>query len=475
MKYLLLSVVCVYSFSSQASLHKLAVDFLGNNADVKVAESQVDLAKLDVAAFELTRNTTLGWNSSYTDASLESFSAFAARFAGGAFRQPFQTTEHTLSLSKGFEWGGDLTFDNTYSEITVPGAQKILGFSQGLTYIQNIGNDFFGKNFKNRKEELQNTVGFASANSENSIQQSLIQLVQNYYNASLNKSLVKLQSEAKQRAEQRLRLIKRRVKDGLRQKVDRIQAEISLYQADEAVKSAKQNFTSALESLSTSVHREVTENEVLGLIDSSFKGTIQPSGQVENNQTLKALKSQVKASQSGLERADMSLLPAITLEAGVRNNNFDPATSEAISGGLFGQVNDEVRLALNVSWALGSQPERVEKTRALVNFNTNKLRKEKLQSDVVQSEKSIKDQIKLLTVNLDSAKSRIKLAKRALAEYNRLYGRGRADLDQLIQAEETLINTEINYVQYHSQRERLVHSLAFLYGSLRKFLVGAGE
>lgn len=464
-------VLLIGPLCAQAGLKNIAKDFLENNAQVKVAESQISLAQLDLKAFELTRNTTLRWNSERNDNKLESFSAFAARFAGGAFRQPIETTQHSLSLNKGFEWGGTVAVDNTYQEFNVPGARKIYGFTQGLTYTQNIGRDFFGRTFDLERNRLGFTAEFTEANSESTIQQSLLELVRNYFQAAQNKALVKLQGEAKQRAERRLALIRRRVKDGLREKVDRIQAEISLFRADENVKSAQQNFTSAVEALSTSVHRVVPADEIQSLSDTEFQMTAIPQGKVEGNQNLKALNEQVKATEAGLDAADKAILPQVNLEVAARNNKFAPETGDAVTDGLIGGANHEFRVALNLNWALGSQPEKVEKTRALVNHQTTKLRLEKLTSDVFQSEKSIKDQINLLSENLESSKRRLELAKAALKEYNRLYSRGRADLDQLIQAEETLISTEINHVQYLSQREILIHSLAFLYGDLRDFLL----
>lgn len=466
-----LVVSLLLTSSAHAGLKNIAKDFLENNAQVKVAESQVNLAQLDLQAFEMTRNTNLTWNSEHNENKLESFSAFAARFAGGAFRQPIETTQHSLSLNKGFEWGGTVALDNSYQEFNVPGAQKIYGFTQGLTYTQNLGRDFFGKSFGLQKDQLAYSLEFTEANSESTIQSSLLELVRNYFQAAQNKALVKLQGEAKVRAERRLALIRRRVRDGLREKVDRIQAEISLFRADENVKSAQQNFTSAVEALSTSVHRVVPADEILSLSNDAFKMTSVPQGKVQGNQNLKALTEQVKATEAGLEVADKAILPQVNVQVAARNNNFDPQTGDAFSEGLIGGANHEFRVGLNLTWALGSQPEKVEKTRALVNHQTTKLRLEKLTSDVFQSEKSIKDQINLLTENLESSKKRLELAKAALKEYNRLYSRGRADLDQLIQAEETLITTEINHVQYLSQREVLIHSLAFLYGDLRNFLL----
>jgi outer membrane protein TolC len=467
-------VLVFHSSLSFASLAGLAKDFLESNSDVIVARSQVKLARLDYEAFDLQTNTNLSLGTSYNDNSLESFSAFAAQFAGGAFRLPIRSTEHTIGLGKSFSWGGELAFDNSVQSLKAQGARSIYGFSQGLTYTQSLGRDFLGRGFKKRLDELSLGLKFSESNTEQTIQARLLELVQSYFDVSLNKSLVKLRSEAESRAQRRFVLIKRRVRDGLREKVDKIQAEISLFQAKENVSSAKQNLTSALELISTAVHRRVSSDEVISFIEPSYKRTSNPRGEIQGNNNLKALQDQLKATKAGLDRADFNLIPEVTFQAGVRNNNFDPQLSNSFSDGSFTGNNEEVALSLNVVWALGSKPERVEKTRALVNYNTTRLRLEKFAQDTLQSERSIQDQIVILDKNILSAKRRLGLANQALGEYNKLYSKGRADLDQLISAEETLINTEVNYIQYLALRERLIHGLAFLYGNLKSFMLAQG-
>lgn len=469
-KYCLGILVFLLSLSAHAGLKKIAQDFLGNNSQVKVAESQVSLAELDLESLEMTKNTNLTFDSAYSDSQTESFSAFAVLLRGGGFRQPIKNFNNQLALSKDFDWGGNVTVQHTYQRIKVPGTPMIYGYTQGITYTQNLGEDFFGRTFYLQQEELKLNVDFTKADSENTIQNALLSLVRSYYDAALNKSLVKLQNEAKDRASRRLSLIKRRVRDGLREKVDKIQAEISLYQAQEAVKTAQQNFTSAIEALSTAVHRVVPADEIVGLNDKIFVRTATPKGDVKGNQNLQAFEELAKAREKNLERADKSLIPDISLSIGALNNKFDRSTSEAFQESLWGRPNRELTASLNVSWELGSGPEKIEKTRSLVNYQTSKLQLDRLQKDVYQTEKSIRDQINLLSENLKSSSRRLSLARSALKEYNKLYERGRADLDRLIQAEETLINTEINHVNYLSQRERLVHTLAFLYGDLRGFL-----
>jgi len=466
-------VLFLCSFATHASLRELAKEFLQRNSVVAEAKSKIVLAQLDIESWSSSKSASLKWDSNYDNNKLESYSAFAAQFAGGAFRLPIATQTHAMTLAKDFSWGGNLSFENSFNKIQARGT-TVFGFTQGLTFSQNIGRDFFGQNYKLQGKALESALKASVSQSQGEIDQSLLTLIQKYYSASLYKSTVKLQKEARKRAERRLALIKRRVRDGLREKVDLIQARISLLKAEESVKSAQQNLISNLESLATSVHREVDESDIVGFTESHFKIHPIMKGEVKENQDLQAIKYQVEALEQTLRSKDNDLMPEINFKAGVKNNNYDPKLVKGISGGAFGNSNSDVSVGVNVVWPFGSKPQKVEETKARVKFETARLKKDRLEVNIHQIEKSIKDQIKVLEENLKSSKSRLKLAQSALKEYSFLYERGRADLDQLIASEETLIQTQISHVQYLSQREQLTYQLSYVYGQLSADLVGQG-
>ncbi len=475
MKFAFFWVLFVYCLPSFASLEQLAKEFLERNSIVAEARSNIVLAQLDIESWDSSKTTSLSWTSNYDNNSLESYSAFAAQFAGGAFRLPIEMQTHGLTVSKDFSWGGNLSFENTFNQIKAKGTQKIYGFTQGLTFTQNIGRDFFGQNYDLQGEALESALKASASQSQGEIDQSLLTLVQNYYAASLYKSMVELQTEAQKRAQQRLALIQRRVRDGLREKVDLIQARISLLRAQESVKSAKQNLISNLESLSTSIHRAVGEEDIVGFTQKGFKTHLVKAGKVDENLGLQALVHQVEALGQTLKTKDNDVMPDINFQAALKNNNYDPNLGTGFSGGTFGKSNDEISVGVNVVWPFGNKPQRVEETKARVRFETAKLKKDRLAININQIEKSIKDQIVVLEENLESSRARLKLAQSALKEYSLLYERGRADLDQLIASEETLIQTQISHVQYQSQREQLTYQLSFLYGKLTTDLMGEGK
>src|SRR5690606_38195973 len=97
--------------------------------------------------------------------------------------------------------------------------------------------------------------------------------------------------------------------------------------------------------------------------------------------------------------------------------------------------------------------------------------KEKIEKNLNQTEVSLRKKKSIVESNIDSSRQRKEIATQVLREYNRLYKLGRADLDQLIRAEENLILREISYISYLADREIIVSELASLYGILEKYLI----
>ena len=96
---------------------------------------------------------------------------------------------------------------------------------------------------------------------------------------------------------------------------------------------------------------------------------------------------------------------------------------------------------------------------------------EKSQLSTIQKENLLIDQLKHISSNLESSLKKRNLAKKALSEITKLYQKGRAGIDQVLRAEESLINTERGFVNFISQREKINYQLAALYGELKGFVL----
>jgi outer membrane protein TolC len=260
-------------------------------------------------------------------------------------------------------------------------------------------------------------------------------------------------------------LVSKRVKDGLREQVDLMQAQMTEISAKEAVKSAQNEFTTVLEEIAVILHRPVLENDIKTFSKESFSPV---AGSLDQNLVFASMKAKEQLQELSLKNAENSIMPTVTLEASYETNNYDLSSGEAISGGRLGEDNDVWKLGLNATWAIGLESERSEKEIQSIERQKAIYQLGKVSRNNLQLEKSFKSKLAVLEQNLKSAAKRNELAHKVLKEYNRLYSRGRASLDQVINAEEELIRTQSDYARYRAQYGTLVLRMHNLYGILKR-------
>lgn len=445
------------SFSINASIVKLGKEFLDVNANIKSENLGSMLLKLDIDSLKASKD----WNLSYSY--LKDDNKLATSIATAS---NLETTTNSLTLTKDFGFGGSLSFSNSLNSFS--GNPETYSFSQEISYTQSLGKDFFGRSFYKKVEAAK--IGYESGKfqSDANIHALILAFVQNVSNAKLYKSLVDLQEQAKVRAEKRLDLINKRVRDGLREKVDSFQAQTSLLSQIEQVQSAKISLNSQLEKVSEQLHRNVGAKEIEAFQKpSNILRADMRSGL--DNPKLKSLAEKEKYQQNLLEQKELNYIPTVSLTTALKNNDYNSTSSDAISNGKLGGDHKEAKFLLSVSWPLGLETERVEKAKSYLSFKNSQYQKEKLTKSQQLTFEKVKERILLLEQNIKSAEQRKKLAAKTLGEYNKLYSKGRADLDQVIRAEETLISTEISSVQYMAQLEQINFALALLQGKILDF------
>lgn len=465
---ILILLIVLLPKSGLANLSKLANEYLLENSSINSALAKSEVSKLDIDALNATKTWSLSYDGEKASGNLVSSSTLLSPES--------ETTSQTLSLAKGFSWGGTFVLDNTLSHLDQDATlttTKInrYGLNQGVTYSQDLWRNFFGREFDKSVEVLESTYKSTEASTQETINQGLLSFTQAYNNTLLQKALVSLQGEAIQRAKRRLNLIRKRVKDGLREKVDLYQAQMALVSQAEQTRTAEVNLESALDGLNGLLHRKVEVSEIRALTFSEPALSSLPTGEVLSNKNLKSLKEIEKIFKASYDVATLGTLPSLAFSAGYRTNGVGTIQSTAINDGTFGGKNSEKTVGLSLTWNIGSAGEEIAKSQALLNYKTAENTKAKLHKSLVVTETILKTQIKKLDENLKANMKRMSLANKTLSEYNRLYKRGRADLDQVIRSEEALINTQKSFVTYFTQREGLVYSLAVLYGDLKGYLV----
>ena len=457
------SLLCS-SLPLQASLKEMARELIEKSASLEESKARKQLAQLDEQSLLAQQTWKFFYSWEREDSQLESNNRSAIFFPSG------QTRSQILGFSKDFSFGGNLGLINRLSQRESSMTPSSHLFSQELSYTQDLGRNFLGRNFQKNLEKSRLNHHWAWAAHQEEVQKNLLQLVEFYLQARLNLALVELQKEAQQRAQKRLKLVKRWVRDGLRRRVDLYQAEAGLYDQQEKIKLAQLQLESARERLAKIIHRQIALKEISSLYRSQKRACL-PQGKTSSNKNLKALDLSQQINRVGWEKSQFDLWPEIHLSVGYKTDGIDPTRSQALSEGMLGGDQDQTKIALNLSWPLGSRPQSLEKAKMRINLEKSKNHYQKTKLTLRESAQTFQKQIALLNKNIASARHRLRLSQKALNEQNKLYAKGRVNLDQVIRSEEALIGTNISHVNYLAQRERLVHHLSYLFGQLKDFIL----
>ena len=444
-----------------ANISKLSQELLIYNVDVLVLRAKLKSSKLDLDGVRVSKPWSVALTAAHDDSSLASTSS-------SSFNGSINTV--TASIYKDFNWGGHFAFDNNflgYNSTSLTTNE----FNQSFSYSQDLGTNFLGRDDRKEISIAEDVIKVTSINIEKQIEQILFKFYQNYNTCRLSKVLIKLEEEALKRAVKRRRLVARRLKDGLREKVDLYQAQIAELTQEEALKSERIKIKSELAKLSKSLHRLVNIDEISDISLDEFLLTAIPTGDLKNNKTNLALETKIKFIKNSISKVNYTFTPTISFSTQYKTNDLNEKEFEALGGGLVGSSNREIVLGLNLSWPLNFNIQQVAKAKLNVDLNVAMMNKEKTNQSFAQDAQSIKEQIKILDENITLAQKRRRYAKRALGEYNKLYNLGRANLDQVIRAEESLILTERQFARYLFSREQLMSLLVTIYGKLSNYLI----
>lgn len=460
-KYCVVAFVLFGSFTAQADIKKLSLEFLGRNFQIHQSQMQIELSKLRFELDDANRQWAANLSGSYQDDSLDGLTFFSVVGT--------KTKIYSASIEKPFIWGGQFKFENTYENYS--GGNFFItptyGFNQKVSYSQNFGANFLGRQSYLLKSILKDEVRASELNNEKVTEERFLQFVLKYVETALAKSNLRLAKEALLRSQLRLNLIRRWTKDGIREKVDLYRAELAELQSMEGVHQEEMNFQASLKELSVNVHRKILPIDISVLRKDIFE---RPQGNHESNKTLELLKNESMILEKKLKQAKMTLLPSVNFSSSYETNAYDNTGSNSLSDGTLNGDNKAVAVALNVSVPIGFESQTVQKQQA----NIQKMLKEKelsvFKQNFTYSQLSLVKQFEMNEENIKLSRKRLKIAKKALDEFNRLYSKGKASLENVIRAEEDLISTERSYVNYLAVNKRIVFSLAQLYGSLKEYL-----
>ena len=218
MKYLLLTFLV--SIHSLASFQNLVKEFAKNNNDLEILELEMERAKISSEDFD----GGFDWNLNFSVGTEDSFPA-------GFF--PFQSQKTISSFAslghKKFSWGGEFSFSNTFIDYDLSNWSTTSPFETGaevrnvFSYTQDLGRNFLGGATEQRELVSKTSYELAKVINDINRQQKYFDFLNTYLVVKLQKTIVQLNKEALKRQEKRYRTIEKKYRDGISQKIDKLQ------------------------------------------------------------------------------------------------------------------------------------------------------------------------------------------------------------------------------------------------------------
>ena len=348
---MIVTLVFIFLSSAQGAtkLSDFSKEFLGINQNIDQQSIITKQSEINVELIDARRTWSLFYEGELDDKSLESSATLTSN--------PSETLTQTLGLSKSFDWGGNFSFSNTLTKIegtnffgTLNG--KSYGFSQTLSYSQDIGQNFFGANDRREILEAELSHDLQQTLLTTEKEKGLLRLTSAWVDTKLALALLNLQKEAFDRAKRREVLVAKRVRDGLKEKVDLFQAKGSTELQLEELRNFEITLQKSLETLGRELHRSVSRNEIAAFDFNPAIKSQRPIGKIEANNEVKALQTRVEILTSTLERKDNLLRPDISLTGSYTSNDFDAQNSNAISNGLIGSETKDISIGLSMTCPL---------------------------------------------------------------------------------------------------------------------------
>jgi len=128
----------IFANMALSDVRSLLEEFERVNGDLKKAKEQIKLASLSKDSIFAKMGWSLSSSSYYSQNQLEPLSA-SSDSRGGYWNV-------SADISKPFLWGGQFGIENSITSSTLDLTSKTsYQFEQGLSYYQNLGKNFFGR------------------------------------------------------------------------------------------------------------------------------------------------------------------------------------------------------------------------------------------------------------------------------------------------------------------------------------------
>lgn len=409
------------------------------------------------------------WSLSLEKASQDSFTQSLYSFNS----QRTMSDVYTLSLQKQtYKFG---SFSLTYQEIFYdlsewsPSALSSFSSDEAFESKYSLGYQYeiLNKKFSKEWEQVDTEKKLVKEKSLKEREEQAYLFFVNYVKAKRQVYQVRLYTDSLKRAQDRLRVAKRRVRDGLSKKVDLYLSESSLLDQKEALVNAKVSLDEDIAKLESIVGYKIPKT----LIDSigwdekkdfTFKGTL------EQNKELRALKLESKKSviDTEIEKAlnDHKLTFGIQYAKNSISEDEEEFRDE-LQENSFEDKKAYLKYTINFGGANSAlqTKKKIAKRRAALAYDLK-------QSDIQNRYEHILKMQSELKSLFNNAVKRETLLRKYVKGIQRQYRQGQSRFDDILRAEDQLNNSITRKYEILYSLELLTSEFSYLTGNILTYL-----
>lgn len=474
----LILFIIIFSQSSFASLGEVIGDIYESNNTFKANRLDIQSSELNIEAVNAKYDWIFSTGITHRDSFRDSLLSF----------QSLRTINDTISASiqKSFSWGGTFAIEQgvTKYNLTKWGAASNLftggafeerpyEYFSNIVFTQDLGRNFFGRNDKADIKLAQAEVALRKKQVESLEQQTIVQITTLYVRASYLKSLIQTSQENIKRYKRRVDLIRKRVRDGLRLDVDKLQAETMYLKQEEQLLSYQNDLAETTEQISILIESDV-KLEKINAYSLKTRVTLKnwKSWEADSNLELEQAKVALLQVENALVKARRSRLPDVQLRASWGTNAIESNLGNAYDEGDISSRFQDKSISLNLTIPLGGRLAKVEVERSRVRQIQQQTRLEVLNKKMSLKFNSLKKRIETLNKRITSTKKRLSLTKRVRVNYDKLYEQGRVELDTLLNSEDEYNRGEVEHYTNLLNYELSLLDLAVLTDHVSEYVNG---
>lgn len=464
----ILLLLLLFPYSSHAIFQKIYNGYKVSNRLKAILIDEEILAQ-DFKYGENKYDWKLELGGKYSDSSLQSIYSFQSQ----------QTISESLSigLTKNSYKYGAVSINHSETDYDLSNwASGSLGALTSDKVYESKNTISYSYEFLNRSKPLEWDL-LVTENSHDkiltnlTIQKDYLDFFEAYNSAKLRIVLDGLYKDFGKRAKKRVKLVSKRVIDGLSRKYELNQSRLSLLSQEETIIRNKSILREKVIAIEDIIGINIPETEYKKLYwsykpKSNFPFIFETGSYLE----LRRLEKLNEMTTLSITKLDEQINHSLSLSLSYSKNAVNENKIEAFSDSGGTGKNNEKIVSLMYSFPLGLSKKDSVKQKLLLQKNKSILSQKNLKGQLEVQVRVLKENLVRYEKAISILKKKVSIANNSVKEHQKLYIRGQVSFEEMLRAEETYINSKISQMNMYSLYDMSLAQLAYISGNIIKFL-----